>query len=123
MSSVPPGVSSAATVTAQAVAPNAKKATNTFIPAGHRCDMERFYNDREKNEFADRAFHLSIARATGNSALAPKEVRAAWEDHGKTDSYPTMPEVRALCAEILPGARVRQHLLWRYSIVWRKVRR
>jgi ubiquinone/menaquinone biosynthesis C-methylase UbiE len=51
----------------------------------------------------------------------PKEVRAAWAEHGKTDSYPTMPEVRALCAEILPGAQVRQHLLWRYSIVWRKV--
>ena len=44
MSSVPPGVSSAATVNAQAVAPKAKKTTNTFIPAGHRCDMERFYN-------------------------------------------------------------------------------
>lgn len=53
----------------------------------------------------------------------PKQVRAAWAEHGKTDSYPTMPEVRDLCAEILPGARVRQHLLWRYSIVWRKVRR
>lgn len=50
----------------------------------------------------------------------PKEVRAAWEAHGKTDSYPTMPEVRTLCAAILPGARVRQHLLWRYSIVWQK---
>ncbi len=49
----------------------------------------------------------------------PEEVRAAWEEHGKTDSYPTMPDVRALCAEILPGAQVRQHLFWRYSIVWR----
>jgi SAM-dependent methyltransferase len=49
----------------------------------------------------------------------PKAVRAAWEEHGKTDSYPTMHEVRALCAEILPGAQIRQHLLWRYSIVWR----
>ena len=49
----------------------------------------------------------------------PKEVRAAWEEHGKTDSYPTMQEVRALCAEILPAAQIRQHLLWRYSIVWR----
>ena len=48
----------------------------------------------------------------------PREVRAAWEEHGKTDSYPTMKEVRELCAEILPGAIVRKHLLWRYSIVW-----
>jgi ubiquinone/menaquinone biosynthesis C-methylase UbiE len=50
----------------------------------------------------------------------PKEVRAAWKEHGKTDSYPTMQEVRDLCAQILPGAQIRQHLLWRYSIVWRK---
>lgn len=50
----------------------------------------------------------------------PREVRAAWEAHGKTDSYPTMPEVRALCAAILPGAQIRQHLLWRYSLVWQK---
>lgn len=50
----------------------------------------------------------------------PREVRAAWDEHGKTDRYPGMGEVRALCAEILPGAKVRRHLLWRYSIVWPK---
>jgi 2-polyprenyl-3-methyl-5-hydroxy-6-metoxy-1,4-benzoquinol methylase len=50
----------------------------------------------------------------------PKEVRAAWEAHGKTDSYPTMQEVRALCAATVPGAQIRQLLLWRYSIVWQK---
>jgi 2-polyprenyl-3-methyl-5-hydroxy-6-metoxy-1,4-benzoquinol methylase len=50
----------------------------------------------------------------------PREVRAAWEAHGKTDTYPTMPEVRTLCAAILPGAQIRQQLLWRYSIVWQK---
>lgn len=49
----------------------------------------------------------------------PREVRAAWDEHGKTDSYPAMTEVRALCREILPGAEIRQHLLWRYSIIWR----
>jgi SAM-dependent methyltransferase len=51
----------------------------------------------------------------------PREVRAAWDEHGKTDSYPTMNEVRALCGEILPGAQVRQHLLWRYSVIWRNL--
>jgi len=50
----------------------------------------------------------------------PKEVRAAWEAHGKTDSYPRMQELRNLCASTLPGAQIRQHLLWRYSIVWQK---
>ena len=53
----------------------------------------------------------------------PKEVRAAWEEHGKTDSYPSMQKVRGLCAEILPGAQIQRHLLWRYSIVWRKPKR
>lgn len=50
----------------------------------------------------------------------PKEVRAAWDEHGKTDRYPTMKEVRAICASMLPGAQIRQHLLWRYSIVWQE---
>jgi ubiquinone/menaquinone biosynthesis C-methylase UbiE len=50
----------------------------------------------------------------------PREVRAAWEEHGKHDSYPTMKEVHALCAELFPGARVKRHLFWRYSLVWRK---
>jgi len=50
----------------------------------------------------------------------PREVRAAWEAHGRHDSYPKMSEVRNLCADILPGAKVKKHLLWRYSIVWQK---
>ena len=50
----------------------------------------------------------------------PREVQAAWEAHGQHDSYPTLKEVRSLCEEILPGAQVRKHLLWRYSIIWKK---
>lgn len=50
----------------------------------------------------------------------PKEVRAAWEEHGRTDSYFTLTQVRKLCASLLPGAKVTKHLLWRYSIVWQK---
>ncbi len=48
------------------------------------------------------------------------DVRRAWEEHGRHDRYSTVGEVRALCARLLPGARVRRHLFWRYSIVWRK---
>ena len=50
----------------------------------------------------------------------PAELRRAWEEHGRTDRYLTLAEVRAACARALPGARVRRHLLWRYSIVWRR---
>ena len=52
--------------------------------------------------------------------LPPREVRAAWAAHEQHDTYPTMKEVRMLCAEILPGAKVKKHLLWRYSVVWKK---
>ena len=50
----------------------------------------------------------------------PPEVRKAWERHGKHDSYSTVSQMRALADEILPGSTVRRHLLWRYSLVYRK---
>jgi len=49
-----------------------------------------------------------------------REMRAAWAEHDQHDSYPLLSEVRKICAEILPGAKVTKHLLWRYSIVWEK---
>ena len=53
----------------------------------------------------------------------PRDVREAWDEHGRNDVYMTVGEVRSICAAILPGATVKKHLLWRYSIVWRKPRR
>ena len=50
----------------------------------------------------------------------PREVREAYAEHGKTDTYPTLREVGQACARVLPGARVSRHLFWRYSIVWKK---
>ncbi|MFS8100112.1 class I SAM-dependent methyltransferase [Lentzea alba] len=32
---------------------------------------------------------------------------------------PTLREIRAAAEKITPGARVRRHLFWRYSLVWR----
>jgi SAM-dependent methyltransferase len=61
-------------------------------------------------------------RLVHDGRLTPsRAVRAAWEAHGRTDRYPNMKEVRVLCDEILPGAAIRQHLLWRYSIIWRNL--
>jgi len=50
----------------------------------------------------------------------PRAVREAYDEHGKTDTYPTLSQVRQICAKILPGALVSRHLFWRYSIVWKK---
>ena len=52
--------------------------------------------------------------------LPSREVRDAWAAHEAHDLYPTMREVHALCALVLPGAKIKKHLLWRYSIVWQK---
>jgi hypothetical protein len=49
-----------------------------------------------------------------------REVRAAWAAHEQHDSYLTIKQIRKICTEILPGAQIRKHLFWRYSVVWRK---
>jgi 2-polyprenyl-3-methyl-5-hydroxy-6-metoxy-1,4-benzoquinol methylase len=48
------------------------------------------------------------------------EVKAAWAEHGRTDQYLTLSQVRQSCAAILPKAQIKRHLLWRYSMVWKK---
>lgn len=50
----------------------------------------------------------------------PVTVRAAWAEHGQRDVYLTIPRVRTLCRATLPGARVKRHLFWRYSLIWNK---
>jgi len=50
----------------------------------------------------------------------PRAVRETWAEHGRHDTYPTLDEMRRICRGVLPGARIRRHLLWRYSLVWRK---
>ncbi|MBM3234908.1 class I SAM-dependent methyltransferase [Candidatus Poribacteria bacterium] len=50
----------------------------------------------------------------------PREVREAWAEHGRSDSYLTLSQIRQACTTVLPEAIVRRHLLWRYSIIWKK---
>lgn len=50
----------------------------------------------------------------------PPHVRRAWAEHARHDKYPTLSEMRSIAARLLPGATVRRHLFWRYSLVWQK---
>jgi len=50
----------------------------------------------------------------------PSEIQAAWAEHGQHDSYLTFSQLRHRCQAILPGAKLRKHLLWRYSLIWKK---
>jgi ubiquinone/menaquinone biosynthesis C-methylase UbiE len=51
---------------------------------------------------------------------APLIVRKAWAEHGRDEIYLTLAQVLELCEDLLPGAIVKKHLLWRYSLVWQK---
>ena len=81
----------------------------------------------QSNSVAERVFDViglgvsSGLRLIHNGRLQPPpEVRKAWEQHGKHDTYSTVSQMRAIAAEILPGARVTRHLLWRYTLVYHK---
>jgi SAM-dependent methyltransferase len=50
----------------------------------------------------------------------PPEVRAAWDAHWAHDVILPLSAIRSVSASVLPGARVRRHLYWRYSMVWKK---
>ncbi|MEA2205631.1 MAG: hypothetical protein QOE77_2407 [Blastocatellia bacterium] len=106
------------------------KLKKSLTPGGVLLVLDLF--ERERNVFAwnglrDWLLHfaaipLSVGLRLWHTGrlLPPREVRAAWAEHEKHDVFPAVSEVRKLCAEILPGAKVTQHLFWRYSIVWRK---
>ena len=64
--------------------------------------------------------HVALRLVKHGRLREPAEVRAAWAEHGRHDSYLTLSEIRKTCADILPGASVTRHLLWRYSIIWKK---
>jgi ubiquinone/menaquinone biosynthesis C-methylase UbiE len=46
--------------------------------------------------------------------------RLAWAEHGRHDRYLKVSAIRRVCREVLPGAIIRKHLFWRYSLVWIK---
>ena len=63
----------------------------------------------------------TILRLIKNGRIGESaEVKAAWAEHGRTDGYLTLSQVRQSCAMILPSAQIKRHLLWRYSVVWKK---
>jgi SAM-dependent methyltransferase len=55
-----------------------------------------------------------VNRHTRRGAL-----HAAYKAHGCGEAHPSLAEARSLAEAQLPGAAVRAHLLWRYTVVWR----
>jgi ubiquinone/menaquinone biosynthesis C-methylase UbiE len=68
------------------------------------------------------AYPVSVVRRfykTGRMRM-PQEIKEAWAEHGKGEVYLTMDDIREMCRQYLPEARVKRHLLWRYTVIWRK---
>jgi len=55
---------------------------------------------------------------TGRLREDPR-VSDAWEAHARFDRLPTIGGAQEMARAYVPGARVRHHLLWRYSIQYR----
>lgn len=64
--------------------------------------------------------NLVLKRLKNGTFKTSPELEAAWVEHGKTDVYLSLSELRQIAAELLPQAEIRRHLFWRYSLVWRK---
>jgi SAM-dependent methyltransferase len=64
--------------------------------------------------------NLFLKYARTGHLKEPAAVREAWAEHGQRDVYLTIPRVRTFCRATLPGARVKRHLFWRYSLIWKK---
>ena len=64
---------------------------------------------------------MGLRLLNGSRPIASQKVREAWARHGLNDSYLTLDQVRDVCSNFSPGAEVRRHLFWRYSVIWKKV--
>lgn len=62
---------------------------------------------------------LKRLRQTGKMR-ARREVRRAWIEHGRHESYLTPREVEKMRDRHLPGGRITRHFLWRYTVIWCK---
>ena len=51
---------------------------------------------------------------------ASPEEHKVWEEHGKTDKYLTLDQVRNIAKENILNAKIQRHLFWRYSLIWKK---
>jgi SAM-dependent methyltransferase len=82
------------------------------------------YKARGLSDFFVSALAMPVSLAlrlikTGRLRQSHK-AHQAWAQHGLHEAYLPLAQVRRVCARVLPGARVRRHLLWRYSIIWKK---
>ncbi|OFW03253.1 MAG: hypothetical protein A3H96_19320 [Acidobacteria bacterium RIFCSPLOWO2_02_FULL_67_36] len=84
-------------------------------------DLRRDSSLRETLRSCSALAHtLLICLVRTGRLRSSRRVREAWARHGAGETYLSFDEARALADRILPGARVLDHALWRYTILWDK---
>ncbi len=63
---------------------------------------------------------LRAKRLAQGRPFVPADAERAWNEHGRRDRYDSWEEIVRTYRRVLPGSRLKRHLLWRYSAVWRK---
>jgi SAM-dependent methyltransferase len=99
------------------------KAKDALQPGGVLLVLDLFQSEWPQELLADLAAvpASALLKLVKTGRLRDSaEVRAAWEAHAVHDRYQPLSVIRQICAKVIPGAEVRRHLLWRYSIVWQK---
>lgn len=114
---------SIATVHHLPLEPTLREMRDTLKPGG-TLPLLDLYRARSPADYPAGALGFSaslvLRRMKSGGRRESPELRRAWEEHGRSDTYPTLEEVRRVCNAIMPGAEIRRRLLWRYSVIWRK---
>ena len=100
-----------------------QKAKDALGPGGVLLNLDLFKSEWPRDLLMDCIALPSsiILKLVKTGRLRESEaVRAAWTAHGIHDVYLPLSVIRQVCDQVIPGAEVRRHLLWRYSIVWEK---
>jgi len=60
-------------------------------------------------------------RYEGRTRTATSELETElWHQHGSGDEYLSIAELKKITAQLMPRAKIRKRLLWRYTLVWEK---
>ncbi len=117
-------IASIATLHHMALEPVLLKLKAALKPGGMLLILD-LYQGEGLSDLPYRALGIPVhhlLRALHGRTAPPQSPAAqqAWQEHGDGDTYPRLAEVRQIAAAHVPGAQVRRHLLWRYSLVWHK---
>jgi len=100
-----------------------QKAKDALRPGGVLLILDLFKSEWPRDFLMDCAAVPAsvILRLVKTGRLRePQTVRDAWAAHGIHDDYLPLSVIHQICDRVIPGTEVRRHLLWRYSIVWKK---